>query len=232
MDKIAVVIPAAGQGKRMGLPYNKQFARIKDLPVVFRTILVFMRSEVVSSIIVICASGEEDLFSKEELNKFGITDEIIVVTGGAERQDSVYRGLLAVPADCNYVMVHDGARPLVCDKIIKEAAEQVKLHKAIVVGVPVKDTVKLTDDRGFITETLPRERLWQIQTPQAFETKILRDAYEKAFSENFYGTDDASLVERLGHSVKIIKGLYENFKITTPEDLVLAEAILQRREHS
>lgn len=232
MDKIAAVIPAAGQGKRMGLPYNKQFAKVGEMPVVLRTIFVFLTSGVVDFVIVICAKGEEEYYTKSELNKFGINGEIVVVTGGRERQDSVYKGLMAVPDECNYIMVHDGARPLVTREVIQDAAEQVKMHKAVVTGVPVKDTVKMTDADEMVCETLPRERLWQIQTPQSFEKRLLLEAYEKAFNDNFYGTDDASLVERLGVPVKIVYGSYENFKITTPEDLVIAEAVLERRRHS
>lgn len=231
MANVAALIPAAGQGKRMGLAHNKQFINIKGMPAIFHTINTVIRSEAVNQLILICAAGEEEFYHPDHLASYGITKPLRVVTGGKERQDSVYKGLLEIDEACDYVMVHDGARPLIENHLIKEAIGQAVLYKAVVVGVPVKDTIKRTDAQGYIRETPVREGLWQIQTPQIFEKTILVNAYDKAMSEGFYGTDDASLVERTGTPVKMVLGSYENIKITTPEDVVLAEAFLKRRDH-
>jgi 2-C-methyl-D-erythritol 2,4-cyclodiphosphate synthase len=148
-----------------------------------------------------------------------------IVPGGAQRQDSVYAALSTIPEDVDFVLVHDGARPFVTEETIEALIEGTVKHGAAVAAVPVKDTIKSAED-GIFSETLDRSRLYSIQTPQGFGRKLLKQAYERAFSENFYGTDDAVLVEKMGEKVYLVKGDYHNIKITTKEDIILGEAIL------
>lgn len=230
MDKMIAIILAAGQGKRMNSQLSKQFILLQGMPTIVHTLRVFQAAEEIDSCILVCGSGEEGFYRPEALHNFGITKLVQVITGGLERQDSVYCGLAKVPSECSYVMIHDGARPLITVDAISRVAEAVKTTGAVTVGVPVKDTIKRTDVGGFIIETLPRERLWHVQTPQAFRRELIVSAHKQAKTAGFYGTDDASLVERLGGAVKIIPGSYENLKITTPEDIIVAETILKGRE--
>ena len=152
-----------------------------------------------------------------------------LVAGGKERQDSVLHGLQKVAKDTSVVLVHDGVRPFVTPEMIKEAVDLAKQGECIAVGVPIKDTIKEVDENKIVRRTLERGRLWAIQTPQAFPVKILNRAYEESYKLKMFGTDDATLVERTGGTVRVIMGSYENIKITTPEDLILAEEILKRR---
>ncbi len=230
MDKIKAIIPAAGRGKRMKSYLNKQFMLLQGMPMIVHTLRVFQAAEAVTEIVLVCAPGEEEYYRREILGSYEITKPVLVVAGGRERQDSVYHGLLSIEGDCDYVMVHDGARPLVTAELISRIAEEVKVVNAVVAGVPVKDTIKRTDAGGIIVDTLQRERLWHVQTPQAFKYTLLKQAHEQARAAEYCGTDDASLVERVGVPVKIIPGSYENIKITTPEDIIIAETILQGRE--
>jgi 2-C-methyl-D-erythritol 4-phosphate cytidylyltransferase len=200
------------------------------MPIIVHTLRVFQAAQEIYECVLVCGQWEEGFYRPEFLRNFGLTKRIQVIRGGQERQDSVYCGLAKVSSDCSYVMIHDGARPLVTVDLISRVAAAVKITDAVTVGVPVKDTIKRTDADGFITDTLPRERLWHIQTPQAFRRELIVRAHEQAQTAGFYGTDDASLVERLGDLVKIIPGSYENLKITTPEDIIVAETILKGRE--
>lgn len=229
MDKFTVVIPAAGQGKRMQGDRNKQFLLLEGVPIIVHTLRVFQKSPVIHDIVLVCGMGEVDYYWAELIPGCGIDKPIKVVTGGVQRQDSVYQGLISIPSETRYVMIHDGARPLITQDLIGSLAKEVLDHKAVVPGVPVKDTIKKTNDLGFIIDTPLRENLWNVQTPQVFDRDLILKAYQEAFRNGFYGTDDASLVERLGVPVKIISGSYENIKITTPDDLIAAEAIIRRR---
>lgn len=152
-----------------------------------------------------------------------------IVAGGQERQDSIYRGLQSLPEECDLVVVHDGARPLVTPQILTEAIKEAQLSKASVVAVPVKDTIKQVNREGFVEKTLNRAELVSVQTPQVFKKEIILKAYEEAFKKGIYGTDDASLVELWGIKVKVVMGSYENIKITTPEDIELALSLIRGR---
>lgn len=230
MDRMIAIVLAAGQGKRMESDLPKQFILLYDMPMIAHALRVFQEAREIEKIILVCAAGEEEYYHPEALRNFGITKPVQVIPGGKERQDSVYCGLAEITGDWSYVMIHDGARPLVTVELISRVAEEVRKIGAVTVGVPVKDTIKRTDIGGIITDTLPRERLWHIQTPQAFKLELILKAHKQAKSAGFYGTDDAALVERLGEPVKIIPGSYENLKITTPEDIIVAETILKGRE--
>lgn len=227
--RLAAVVLAAGQGKRMQAGCNKQFLMLGDRPVLAQTLAVFEACPAIDQIIVVARAEECAYCQAEIVEKYQLRKVRAVVAGGAERQDSVYQGLLALGEDSGYVAVHDGARPLVTDEVIIRVLEAAEPDCGAVPGVPVKDTIKRTDEQGLVLETPPRASLWSVQTPQIFERGMLLKAYEAAQHEGYYGTDDASLVEHQGGAVRIVMGSYDNIKLTTPEDLPLAEDILRRR---
>lgn len=226
MQTIAI-ISAAGQGKRMGKP--KQFLEIGGRPILEHTLSVFEECKAIDGIILVV--NQEDLTRAKEL-KF--SKLLKVVAGGAERQDSVYNGLKVLPKEAEIVVIHDGARPFVTSSIIEKAVEEAKQSGAVVVGVPLKDTVKkmtnnqirMTNEGAIIVETLDRKNLWAAQTPQVFKREIILRAYEEGRSK-YQVTDDAMLVEKLGIPVKMVMGSYKNIKITTPDDLIFAEGIIK-----
>ncbi len=219
----SVIIVAGGSGSRMNMNINKQFIKINEKEVIAHTIDKFYKNEYIDEIILVVKEDEIDYFNKNIINKYGYKN-IKIALGGKERQDSVYNGLKIVDKNCDMVLVHDGARPFVSKEIIKKAVTETK--KASVIGVRVKDTIKVVNNNEIIS-TPNRNTLWAIQTPQTFKYDLLKIAYEKAYEENFYGTDDSSLVENLGEKVNIIEGSYENIKITTKEDLNMAYQIIK-----
>ncbi|MFZ5641341.1 MAG: 2-C-methyl-D-erythritol 4-phosphate cytidylyltransferase, partial [Bacillota bacterium] len=206
---MAAVIPAAGQGKRMQTTVSKQFLHLQGMPVIVHTLQAFDSCDEVGEVVLVCAEGEKTVY-EDLIGVFEIKKVFRVVAGGAERQDSVYNGLQAVPDDTDIVLVHDGARPLVDAGIIGRVIAAAGSCGAAVAAVPVKDTIKMTDAAGFVEKTLERSRLYQIQTPQGFRYDILKNAYEQARQTGFLGTDDAALVERLGIRVQLVPGAYEN----------------------
>jgi 2-C-methyl-D-erythritol 4-phosphate cytidylyltransferase len=230
MSKVTVLIPAAGMGKRMGKAVAKQFLLLGDKPVLAHTLLAFQRSSEIDEIIPILAKEDMESCLREIIEKFNITKVKTLVVGGKERQESVSHGLQKLEKNASIVLVHDGVRPFVTQEMIHEVVESARKGECVTVGVPLKDTVKEVDDQGMVRQTLDRSRLWAIQTPQAFPAKVLKHAYEESSRHNAVGTDDAMLVERAGGKVRVIMGSYENIKITTPEDLILAEEILKGRQ--
>ncbi|MFR3497452.1 MAG: 2-C-methyl-D-erythritol 4-phosphate cytidylyltransferase [Paraclostridium bifermentans] len=221
-----VVIVAAGTGSRMKKDINKQFIKLKNKEIVAHTIEKFYNSENIDDIVVVIREDEEEYFNKNIKEKYGFTN-IKVAHGGNERQDSVFNGIKMLKKECEVVLIHDGARPFVTDDIIKRSINKANEHNAIVVGVKVKDTIKVVSDNGNIIDTPNRSYLWAVQTPQVFKYDIITKAYEDAYNNNYYGTDDAMLVERIGYNVKMIEGSYNNIKITTQEDLEFGEQILK-----
>ena len=215
-----VVIVAAGTGSRMNIGINKQFIKLEGKEIIAYTIEKFYNNSNIEDIVVVVKEDESEFFKKEILDKYNFKN-VKIAYGGKERQDSVYNGLKLLDEKCDVVLIHDGARPFVSDKIIDKSIEEAKEHKAIVVGVPVKDTIKV------IVDTPNRSVLWAVQTPQTFDYNILIDAYKDAFKNKFYGTDDAMLVERIGYKVKMLEGSYNNIKITTQEDLNVGSQILR-----
>ena len=227
-----VIITAAGQGRRMGQP--KQFLEIAGQTIVERTIAVFEQTKVVDEIILVV--NAEDV---ERSKQFKYSKLKQVVAGGKKRQNSVRNGMQVLPEDCEMVLIHDGARPLVSSDLIESSIVAAKKSGAVVVGVPVKDTIKQIRSTKLeirnndqttnvqIQNTLDRDTLWQAQTPPVFKKEIIVQAYDKIKGEF---TDDAMLVEQMGQSVVMIMGSYENIKITTPEDLLIAQTIIQGRE--
>jgi len=229
MSKVTALIPAAGMGKRMGKPVAKQFLPLGDMPMLAHTLLAFQRAAEIDEIIPILSQEDMENCLRDIIERFAISKVKTLVVGGKERQDSVANGLHKLEKDASIVLVHDGVRPFVTHDMIKACVALARKGECVAVGVPIKDTIKEVDDHGIVRHTLERNRLWAIQTPQAFPLKVLKHAYEASYKNKIYGTDDASLVERAGGKVHVIMGSYENIKITTPEDLILAEEILKRR---
>jgi 2-C-methyl-D-erythritol 4-phosphate cytidylyltransferase len=229
MSKVTVLIPAAGMGRRMGKAVAKQFLPLGDKPMLAHTLLAFQRAAEIDEIIPVLSKEDMESCLRDVIEQYHITKVKTLVVGGKERQDSVMNGLQKLEKDASVVLVHDGVRPFVTAEMIRESVELAKKGECVVVGVPLKDTIKEVDDGGLVRHTLERNRLWAIQTPQAFPFKILKHAYEESYKHRVFGTDDAMLVERAGGKVRVIMGSYENIKITTPGDLILAEEILKRR---
>jgi len=222
-----VVIVAAGSGKRMGGQRNKLWLPLAGEPILAHTVRLFATHQDVDQIVLV-VSEQDYADVREWLQKEAI--ELTVVLGGAERQDSVRNGLGALSENCTYVLVHDAARPFVTREQISDMIKQVKLDQATIMAVPVKDTIKVVGSTGIVEATPARESLWAVQTPQAFRMSLLREAHEAAQRAGKVGTDDAMLVEWLGHSVTVVQGSYENIKITTPDDLWFGEEILRKRK--
>jgi len=229
MSKVTVLVPAAGMGKRMGKAVAKQFLPLGDKPMLAHTLLAFQRSSDIDEIIPILSEDDMEHCLRDVIEAFHITKVRTLVVGGRERQDSVFNGIMKLEGDASVVLVHDGVRPFVTAAMIKECVDLARKGECVAVGVPIKDTIKEVDGQGMVHQTLERSRLWAIQTPQAFPAKLLRKAYEEAYKHKVTATDDAALAERAGNKVRVIMGSYENIKITTPEDLVLAEEILKGR---
>ncbi len=226
MDKVGGVILAAGRGERMGAPLNKAFLPLGDRPLLLHSILTFEASVVVDAYVVV-APPEQVVFCRALLAPYGLQKLVAVVAGGLSRQESAAAGVQALPGDCSLVAVHDAARPLLSAGLLEGAVRRAaECPGGLVVAVPVKDTVKMVDADGMVWDTPGRDGMWIAQTPQVFRRDLLLRAYAKAERDGFTGTDDASLVERLGVPVKVYPGSYDNFKVTTPEDLRVAQAIL------
>ncbi len=224
--KTVAIIPAGGAGKRLGLEVAKQYLLLDSLPVLVHTLRVFQMTEMVSAVVLVVPKEDEASVQKQIVEKYGLTKVISIVAGGRERQDSVRNGLQAVPGTCDVVIVHDGVRPFVTPDMVRRVVAAAAEYGAASIGVPAKDTIKETTVENIVTTTLPRQNLWQTQTPQAFRYDVLCRAYAEAQRDHFYGTDDASLVERTGVKVRMVNGSHENIKITTPEDLLMAEALM------
>lgn len=223
-----VVIPAAGQGKRMKAGKNKLLLELNSCPVIIHTLRVFEHDSHCQGIYLAIHPSERDAF-KSLLDRFGITKVVKLVDGGEERQHSVYNALLEV--DHEIVLVHDGARPFIKESTIHQLVEKTHLAGAAIAAVPVKDTIKKVLD-GEVEETIERSSLWMVQTPQAFRVSLLKRAHGEAEQDGFLGTDDASLVERMDVEVAVVESDYDNIKLTTPEDLYFAEAILKKQEET
>ncbi len=227
--KVIVLIPAAGMGRRMGGGINKQYLKLAGQPILAHTLALFDSHPLVDHIYVIAPQEDIDFCLREVVEPCRLTKVRRIVPGGAERQDSVRNGLGACEAEAeDIVLIHDGVRPFFPADLLQEVIDKATQVGASVVGVPVKDTIKEVSD-GLIQGTPERRRLWKAQTPQAFRYALISEAHRRAQVEGYLGTDDASLVERLGRKVAMVEGDYRNIKITTPDDLVLAGAFLKTR---
>ena len=228
MNKVGVVIAAAGQGKRMGHNINKQFLPLLGKPMLYYTIKAFADWGKAAEIVIVLNSKEINYFKKKIKPLFSYSSQktFSLVSGGKSRKESVYNGISSLSYNISYVLIHDGARPLIEKSLIESTYQAVKEHKAVSCGVKVKDTIKLVDD-SICQQTLNRDKLRAIQTPQAFDLDLIKRAHQNYHKEK--ALDDASLVELLGEKVYIVDGDYNNLKITTAEDLKPAEVILKER---
>lgn len=218
---ITAIILSGGKGKRMGKGISKQYIEIDGKPILYYTLKSFIESKYIDKVVLVIPEEEREYCNKHILEKYSLKIDN-VVSGGAERQDSVYNGLLGA-SDSEYVLIHDGARPFVSDRIIKEGIELVKEYKAVAPGVMPKDTIKVKDDEGYSEETLERSKLVAVQTPQIFDYNLILSCHKKVKEEKALVTDDTMVVEKYGQKVYLYEGDYTNIKVTTPEDLVLAE---------
>lgn len=235
MEKIrtTAIVLAAGQGKRMKSSVHKQYLLINDKPVLYYSLKAFEDS-IIDDVVLVTGKGEEGFCQKEIIDRYGLKKVRRIVEGGKERYHSVAYGIRSINWKCDYIFIHDGARPFVNNEIIERAFDEVRQSRACVVGMPVKDTIKIADADGYVADTPARPLVWQVQTPQVFESGLISAAYEKLLSEEekllsegVAVTDDAMVVEYFMNTpVKLVPGAYENIKITTPEDLKLAEIFL------
>ena len=213
----------------MGSEKNKPYLLLAGKPIVFHALREFEACPSIDGIVLVVEKHEIDHARSSIVEAFGCRKVLSIVAGGQKRQDSVWEGIKSLKGGCELVMVHDGVRPFISQGLLQKAVDSTRKTGATVVAVPVKDTIKVASPEKKVLKTLDRETLWAVQTPQTFNHDLLKRAHEEARKDGFYGTDDASLVERIGVPVSIIEGSYENIKITTPEDLVLAEALLQKK---
>ena len=229
-QKYAAIVLAAGSGKRMNSKVHKQYLIIQDRPVLYYSLKAFEDSAV-DEIVLVVGKGEEEFCRKEIVDKYGISKVKAIVEGGKERYHSVFEGLKQT-SDADYVLIHDGARPFVNQDIIRRCMQEVQKYQACVVGMPVKDTIKISDEEGYAKQTPDRKNVWMIQTPQTFSYALIYEAYEEMLkTEDTAITDDAMVLERTkGKKSKLIEGSYRNIKITTPEDLLIANVYLQYPE--
>ncbi len=227
---VSVIIAAAGMSNRMGSKINKQFIAIDGKPILAHTIEKFEKCRYVDEIILVSKEEELDYCRKEIVKKYKFNKVANIIRGGKERQDSIYNGILALNEKTDIVLTHDGARPFVKNESIEDGIKAVIEHGACVVGVPVTDTIKVVSGENSIQSTPQRSLLWAAQTPQCFRKHILIKGYESAITDEFFGTDDSSIVERIGYDVKMIMGSYDNIKITTPEDIILAESLFKDKD--
>lgn len=210
---------------------KKPYLDLAGRPILAHSLMVFQRCPLVDEIVVVVASGDERDCIGSVINPYGIDKARRVVAGGETRQESVFNGLRSLTPDTDMVIVHDCARPFVTEEMIRDTLEAAGEWGAATVAIPVKDTIKEADDESFVTKTLNRHGLWTIQTPQTFRYDLLLRAHLHARENDISVTDDASLIEELGgHRVKLVMGTSENMKVTTPGDLVIANAILESRE--
>ncbi len=230
-EHCTAIVLAAGRGRRMGTKTAKQYLELQGKPVLAYALEVFEQSSVIDDILLITGEDHIDYCKKEICEKYGIKKVSAVAPGGKERYESVWKALciLKERGQSGYVMIHDGARPFLTEDILERVYRQVQTYKACVVGMPVKDTIKLIDKAGQITESPDRSFVWQAQTPQAFTIPLIIEAFEKQMKEDCsHITDDAMVVERqMGVPVYMVEGSYRNIKITTPEDLMIAQALLR-----
>jgi 2-C-methyl-D-erythritol 4-phosphate cytidylyltransferase len=225
MSQLAVIVVAAGKGSRMRTEESKQYLELNGKPILVHTLSLFQRIEQVDSIMLVTGTDDVERCNGY-IKHYGLSKVHHVVAGGQERQHSVFKGLQALAPDTEWVMVHDGVRPFTAKEHVIACWHQAMETGAAVLAVPVKDTIKIVSSAGAIQSTPDRRSLWAIQTPQAFRFSLLLQAYEQAAKDEFIGTDDAMLVERLGTKVQVVEADYYNIKITTPEDLPWANWII------
>ncbi len=222
------IVLAAGKGSRMNAGMNKQFIELLEKPVIIHTLLAFDRCAKIDRILLVAGQDEMDHIREEILSRHPVKKLDKLVAGGPERQYSVFNALMQLEDPEDIVLIHDGARPMLTAELIEACIAEAERYQAVSAGVPIKETVKVVDDQGFVQYTPKREDIWVTQTPQAFRLGLIKEAHFKANAEGYTGTDDAMLVERMGVPVKMVRAYYENIKLTTREDIITAEVLLGR----
>jgi len=221
--KVSAIIPAAGLGIRMGSNTPKQFLLLDGKPILHHTLSALDQCSIVDEIILVVSEQEIEKGYQEIQNSHPKVTKVIA--GGKERQDSVSNGIQNLDPETDIVVIHDGVRPFVSPALISETVAAARKFGSAITAIPVSDTIKKVDKVGLVERTVDRGGLWRVQTPQTFQVSLLKKAFEKARADNFYGTDESSLIEYLGREVKVIAGSEFNIKITRSEDLVLGETI-------
>jgi 2-C-methyl-D-erythritol 4-phosphate cytidylyltransferase len=225
---VAAIIVAAGKGVRMQDSMRKQYLPLAGLPILAHTLTVFGKCDLVSDIYLVIPRDDFDFCREHILNRIKLVGNVNLVAGGARRQDSVYRGLQQIDPDCSIVIIHDGVRPIVQHDQIAACINGAGKFGSCILGIPVYDTLKQVDKSGNIVNTTARDAIWLAQTPQVFRYELIKKAHDQARMDGYQGTDDASLVERMGAAVRIIHGSRSNIKITNKEDLKIARALLEK----
>jgi 2-C-methyl-D-erythritol 4-phosphate cytidylyltransferase len=225
---VVAIIVAAGQGLRMQNPLRKQYLRLAELPILAHTLTIIDDCDPVDYISLVIPPEDMDFCRNNILAPIKPTHPVELIAGGTRRQDSVYKGLQQIAPDCDVVVIHDGVRPFVVPDQFTACINGARDHGACILGIPAYDTLKQVDKFENIVDTVARDAIWLAQTPQAFRYDLIKKAHEQARMDGYLGTDDASLVERLGEAVKILRGSRNNLKITTEEDLKIARALLEK----
>ena len=223
---VCAVVPAGGTGTRMGGIVPKQFLELDGKPILYYTLKTLQDCGIISELILVVPEKEYDNACIDWLGKPEIVTKVVV--GGEKRQDSVYNGFCELSPQTEIVLVHDGVRPFLSHQMIKESVDAAREYGAAITAIPVNDTIKRVDDSGLVSQTVDRDGLWRVQTPQVFRYELLQEAFKKANSEKFYGTDEGTLIEHLGKPVKVVEGSEQNIKITRPEDLRLSEIFISK----
>ncbi len=227
MRTLAIIL-AGGAGKRMGAATNKQFLLIDKKPIIAHTLQVFENCKSIDGVYLVVNQKDLPLIQEKILETYRFNKLMKLVIGGRLRQDSVKNGLEAIEHPCDIVVIHDGARPLISPSFIEKGISLMEVFDAVIPALPVKDTIKIISKEGFVTKTLARDALWNVQTPQTFKHDLIMKAYREGMTKKLYGYDDATFVEHMNKKVKVIEGSPYNIKITTPEDLVVARGILSQ----
>jgi 2-C-methyl-D-erythritol 4-phosphate cytidylyltransferase len=228
--KTLAIIPAGGSGTRMGGDIPKQYLMLGGMPILVHTLMAFQEAALVDTIYLVLPDEDVSQAPQKILSWYNLAKVERILPGGERRQDSVKKGVDLLGSDYDLVVIHDGVRPFVSPEIINRAIIEAVQHQAVTIGLPVTDTIKKVDGRRCVCETVDREQLWLTQTPQVFSAPLLKKAYESAYADHYYGTDDAALIERMGEKVIMIMGSYDNIKITTAIDLEWGECIFQMRQ--
>ena len=223
---VCAVVPAGGSGTRMGGTVPKQFLELNGKPILYYTLKTLQDCGIISELILVVPEQEYDKACANWLGKPEIVTKVVI--GGEKRQDSVYNGFCEVSPQTEIVLVHDGVRPFLSRRMIQESVDVAREYGAAITAIPVYDTIKRVDTSGLVSQTVDREGLWRVQTPQVFRYELLKDAFKKANSEKFYGTDEGTLIKHLGKPVKVVEGSERNIKITRPEDLRLSEIFISK----
>ena len=223
---VCAVVPAGGTGTRMGGTVPKQFLELDGKPILYYTLKTLQDCGIISELILVVPEKEYDNACTDWLGKPEIVTKVVV--GGKKRQDSVYNGFCELSTQTEIVLVHDGVRPFLSHQMIQESVDAAREYGAAITAIRVNDTIKKVEDSGLVSKTVDRDGLWRVQTPQVFRYELLEEAFKKANSEKFYGTDEGTLIEHLGKPVKVVEGSEQNIKITRPEDLRLSEIFISK----